>query len=167
MEALRNNPYLLISLVLALINFGLWGALFLAFRKYREKQRALLAGDHGATIEDLVLKHKKTLASHNKNLVQLGKLLEELVERNKLSVQRIGVVRFNPFANAGGQMSFALALLDGHDNGIVISSLHSREGTRIYAKPLEQGKASIPLTQEEQQAIENSKRDWRAYKKEV
>ena len=50
--------------------------------------------------------------------------------------QRVGLVRFNPFEDTGGNQSFALALLDAEGNGWVLSSLHARTGTRVYAKPI-------------------------------
>jgi hypothetical protein len=74
-------------------------------------------------------------------------------------MRRRGLVRFNPFAGTGGNQSFCLALLDGEDNGLVISSLHSREVTRIYAKPIKKGKsAGYQLSTEEIQAIKNAKK---------
>lgn len=108
-------------------------------------------------MEGLVLVHKRTLANHQKNLKEIGKILEELVEQNKLNIQKVGLVRFNPFADAGGNMSFTVALLDGRNNGIVVSSLHGREGTRIYAKNIDKGESKYRLTEEERQAIEKAR----------
>ncbi|MDQ7029441.1 MAG: DUF4446 family protein [Ardenticatenia bacterium] len=68
-------------------------------------------------------------------------------------VGRVGVVRFNPFQETGGDQSFSIALLDDHGNGVVITSLYTRDGTRIYAKPLEQGQSPYPLMDEEKEAI--------------
>lgn len=116
----------------------------------------LLAGGESQNLQEIVLKQKKTLLVHNKNLKELGKILAELVEQNKWNLQKVGVVRFNPFADTGGNISFALALLDRENNGIVISSLHSREGTRIYAKPIEKGKSTFHLTDEEMEAIDEA-----------
>lgn len=80
----------------------------------------------------------------------------EQIDNNALSyVQKLGMVRFNPFDDVGGDQSFCIALLDKHDNGLVISSLHSRTGTRIYAKPVKAGKGTkYSLSKEEQEAID-------------
>ncbi len=153
MELLRNNPYILAIGAVAVIDLVLLIILGWRFGGYQKKQAELLAGEGGANLQEIILGHKKLLASYNKNLRELGKILEELVENNKLNVQKVGIVRFNPFADTGGNMSFAMALLDGHNNGIVISSLHSREATRIYAKPVERGESKYPLTNEEKEAI--------------
>lgn len=83
--------------------------------------------------------------------------LDGLGKRSLGFVQKIGVVRFNPFSNTGGDQSFALAFLDGQDSGIVVLSLHGREGTRIYVKPIKVGKSLYELSKEEKQAIEEVK----------
>ncbi len=69
------------------------------------------------------------------------------------AMQRTGLVRFNPFEDTGGNQSFALAILDADGNGIVMSSLHSRTGTRIYAKALARGRAEAALSDEEGEAL--------------
>jgi len=148
-----ENPYFLIAAGLSIINTAVLVILFWLLHDFRKQHRQLVAGEEVPSIEEIVLKHKKTLATHNKNLKELGQILEELVEGNRLNIQKAALVRFNPFAEAGGNMSFALALLDGNDNGIVISSLHAREGTRIYGKPIENGQSAAHLTDEEKQAI--------------
>ena len=71
----------------------------------------------------------------------------------KHSMQWMGIVRFNPFRETGGAQSFALAIVDGHGNGVVLSSLHSRENTRVYAKALHNWESQHTLTDEEKQAI--------------
>ncbi|MGQ9457218.1 MAG: DUF4446 family protein, partial [Anaerolineae bacterium] len=67
--------------------------------------------------------------------------------------QHLGVGRFNPCPDPGGNQSFAIALVDGRGNGVVLSSLHAREGTRVYAKPLKKWESDYALTEEEKQAI--------------
>src|SRR3989344_3257935 len=157
MPFLPDNPYLATSLLLGVLNIILLAIFFWQFRVYQKRQNELVKGEEIPNLAEIVLKHKKTLATHNKNLKELGKILEELVESNRFNVQKTGLVRFNPFAEAGGNMSFTLALLDGNDNGIVISSLHAREGTRIYGKSIANGKSEYHLTEEEKLAINNAK----------
>lgn len=83
--------------------------------------------------------------------------LESEIKSNRLHLQRIGFKRFNPFTDTGGNQSFILSLLDENGTGIVISSLHSRENTRVYAKNIEGGKCSDQvLSKEEQQVIKDS-----------
>lgn len=70
------------------------------------------------------------------------------------SVQKVGLKRYNPYRDTGGDQSFSVALLDGRGNGLVLTSLHSRAGTRVFAKPVERGKeSSFPLSVEEQEVV--------------
>jgi hypothetical protein len=76
------------------------------------------------------------------------------VERQvPFSVSHVGVVRFNPFADKGGDQSFAVAFLDDHSDGVVFTGLHSRSEVRVYAKPIVGGTSTYPLTDEESEAI--------------
>jgi transcriptional antiterminator Rof (Rho-off) len=70
-----------------------------------------------------------------------------------LSLQKISMVRFNPFGDVGGDQSFSLAMLDGHDSGLILTSIHGRGGTRVYAKPVDLGKSKYSLSAEEKKAL--------------
>jgi len=77
-----------------------------------------------------------------------------VIERDLLgSFGRLGLVRFNPFEDTGGNQSFALAMLDGRGDGFVVSSLHARAGTRIYAKAIAKGASETALSAEEAEAL--------------
>jgi hypothetical protein len=68
-------------------------------------------------------------------------------------VQGVGVVRFDAFEDMGGHLSFSAALLDGHGDGVVLTSINGRQETRIYAKPVVGGTSQHNLSEEEQEAI--------------
>ena len=77
-----------------------------------------------------------------------------VLERDLLaSLGRVGLVRFNPFEDTGGNQSFALAMLDGRGDGFVVSSLHARAGTRVYAKAIAAGASEAALSDEEAEAL--------------
>lgn len=89
----------------------------------------------------------------------LKKELERLKEEGVNNIQKIGLVRYNPFSETGGNQSFVLAVLDGKDSGFVITSLHSRESTRVFAKPVKEGKeGGFEFSKEEIQAVLEAKR---------
>ena len=103
---------------------------------------------------------KELLAQFNdlkESLKKISKKLRELEKNSKFSVQGIGIVRFNPFKESGGDQSFSIALLDGNKDGVVITSLYGREGNRVFAKPIKRGKSEYLLTEEEKRAIEKAK----------
>jgi len=82
------------------------------------------------------------------------------IERNILQcVQKIGIVRYNAFDNVSSNLSFAIALLDGNDNGIVLNGIYSRETTTTYAKAIIKGQSKHTLSAEEIQAIDNAKKN--------
>ena len=109
------------------------------------------------TVFDGLLKNAEV---ESKKVSGLIKQIKALERENFYHIQKIGLVRFNPFAETGGDQSFSLAVLDNHDSGFVISSLHSRDTTRLYAKPVKKGKAvnQYELSKEEKQAIKSARK---------
>jgi len=92
-----------------------------------------------------------------KSFERISEELKNLKKEGKFAVQKVGIIRFNPFSGVGGDQSFSIALLDGNDNGMVITSLYTREGNRIYGKPIKNGGSEYLLSGEEKQAIEKAK----------
>ncbi len=93
-------------------------------------------------------------------LGEIDKKVESLLEsfnsleaKNKFSIQKIGVVRYNPFSNVGGNQSFTVALLDDNDDGVIITSLYNHNGNTVYAKPVKEGKSEYSLSHEEKEAM--------------
>lgn len=104
--------------------------------------------------EEILSCFKKLEGSFKK----ISQELEELKKENKFSVQKIGIIRFNPFNKGGGDQSFSVALLNDSDTGVVITSLFNGEESRIYGKPIKNGKSSYFLTKEEEEAIIEAKK---------
>jgi len=143
------------------IGLSLLGAFLLAWLAVLQRRldrmlreyRALMTGTEGGNLEEILRDHiaqvQRTTAEVD-DLAQLSQQMESALGR---SLQRVGVVRFNPFPDTGGDQSFAIALLDGHGDGIVISSLYGRTESRVYAKPVEGGESAYALSAEEREAI--------------
>jgi hypothetical protein len=108
-------------------------------------------------LEQVLVDQNRNITKITKDIASLSENLTDLSILNKNNIQKVGLIRFNPFDDAGGNMSFALALLNEHDDGIVISSLHGREGTRIYSKPIKAGVSDFKLTEEEMSAMKEAK----------
>ncbi|MFA5742820.1 MAG: DUF4446 family protein [Candidatus Paceibacterota bacterium] len=89
---------------------------------------------------------------------KLSVRLEKFEKAESCFFQKLGLVRFNPFKEMGGDQSFSLAMLDKEDSGFILTSLNSRQGNRIFAKPLDKGVSSYQLSEEEKQAIEQAKK---------
>lgn len=80
--------------------------------------------------------------------------LEQFKQKFAGTLQRVAVKRYNPYRDTGGDQSFSVALLDGRGDGVVITSLHSRAGTRVFAKSIKSGQEDkFPLSSEEQEVV--------------
>jgi len=145
--------------VLGAILVWLAGFSFL-FWRYTQHYRKLTIGVDKKELGEILEKVLADLGSEKKRTDRLFKNLEEISEKDKFHIQKVGLVRFNPFSETGGNQSFSLALLDGQDSGFILSTLHSRDQTRIYAKPIKNGKGKgFDLSKEEREAIEKAKND--------
>lgn len=100
----------------------------------------------------LDLREHEKVSTHE--LESLEKRIGTIEHELPRDIRKVGLVRYNPFSDAGGDQSFALAMLDEHKNGIIISSLYGREMNRMYAKRIENGESrKYQLTEEEKRAI--------------
>ncbi len=116
----------------------------------RYKKILALAEDADqATIVQLLSR----LEDQETRLKQSESLLSKLNASLPHSVRGYGLVRYSAFAGMGGNQSFSLALVDEQGGGIILSGLHGRDETRVYAKPLEQWHSSFSLSAEEQEAL--------------
>jgi hypothetical protein len=143
----------LVGLVLALL--GLGGVVFLLARQQRllGQYQHLMAGTSGGNLEQALNDHVTQVRETAAQVEAVDRLARRLEKAAYFSLQHMGVVRYNPFHDTGGDQSFAIALVDGHGNGVVLSSLHGRDATRVYAKPLQKWESTYSLTDEERQAI--------------
>jgi hypothetical protein len=118
----------------------------LRVRKLRRVLRVLQAGGRSDSTldegEDVV-----------RQLADVTKRVEDLELVARVSVQHVGLVRFDAFEDMGGHLSFAAALLDADGDGFILTSINGRQETRIYAKPIERGASRYHLSNEEQEAI--------------
>ena len=134
---------LLLSLILLI-----W--LFRLARHYN----SLTKGIEEKTLMNALVGIQKTLAEHEKTAVFVKGELQKLKEDGHLHLQNLVLKRYNPFSDTGGDQSFILALMDGNKDGVVITSLHSRENTRFYVKSVKGGVGiDHPLSDEEQKMI--------------
>jgi len=117
----------------------------------------LFKGTRGKDLEEVIQKELKDIKKLDRDYKDLLKISEKIHGIAARGIQKVGIVRFNPFQDTGGNQSFAIALLDYYNNGLVISSLHNREGTRVYTKPIKKGQSEYSLSEEEKEAITKAK----------
>lgn len=99
----------------------------------------------------------RDIEANTKDIDRLKKEIDDILRKDVYHIQKIGVLRFNPFADTGGDQSFVLAILDDRKTGVVLTSLHNRGITRWYAKNVKEGKGvDHELSAEEMKAIEQA-----------
>jgi hypothetical protein len=118
--------------------------------------RAMIDGTGVSDLETVISGLQQRAAGAEREIERLSGGLGRLEETVRLSAGRIGVVRYNAFADKGSDLSFAVAIVNEERSGVVLSGIHSREETFVYAKPVSGGESSYPLTPEERQAIEQA-----------
>lgn len=112
--------------------------------------------DGDRTLEETVVAYFKKLNATDKKLQEIRETYQYVSEIAATSLQKTAIVRFNPFRNTGGDQSFVLAMLDNHDSGFLLTSIHSREGTRVYIKPVSYGTSDYTLSNEESSALKQA-----------
>lgn len=157
--AFYAGPITLGMAALLLILLGVIAWLAARMRRLELHYRTLTAGTDGGNLEAVLEKHIGQVRETAARVQTLDGEVRHLARDNCGHVQHLGFMRFNPFRETGGDQSFVLALADGYGNGAVISTLHSRDATRVYAKPLAAWASSYPLTDEEQAVIRKARGD--------
>ncbi len=145
-----------ITLILAGLALILAGYCTWQIISINKLKKAFFAGGKALSLESVIYSLKQELQNSREQETALMQELNELKTKVTFAVQKVGLVRFNPFNDGGGNFSFSLALLDEHNTGIIITSMYGREQNRIYTKKIDQGKCEIKLTDEEQQAVEKA-----------
>jgi len=147
------NNINIVLLILNTLAFIWLGVLSYIYWSYFKDKKKITKEIKNKGVENFL---KEVFEKNNqieRDIYKLYKVSKDIKNIATKSISKEAVIRYNPFGDTGGDQSFSIALLDLKDNGIVISSLHSRSGTRIYAKPIISGQSSHNLTEEEKDVI--------------
>ncbi|HEX4744121.1 MAG TPA: DUF4446 family protein [Candidatus Limnocylindria bacterium] len=149
----RTVELALIALLVAVVALAVSVALvYRSQAMLRRRLRRLLTDGEGMGLDAIAADLEK-VDRLGERVDALNELQRDLERTGQRAVQRVGVVRFNPFTDTGGDQSFAIALLDALGNGLVVSSLHGRADTRVFAKQVRGGRSKHQLSTEEEEAI--------------
>lgn len=118
--------------------------------------KRIFAGTKAKNLEESLVVLGKKLKEIETNQEKIDKHLVTIDNRLNKSIRNIETLRFNPFVDAGGNQSFAVALLNDEGNGVVLSSLYARDRMSVFAKPIINGKSSFELTSEEKSVLDKS-----------
>ncbi|HEX7589306.1 MAG TPA: DUF4446 family protein [Anaerolineae bacterium] len=143
----------IVLLLLVLLLFGWIAFLEQRYQKLVGSFRMLMTGRGGADLEASLIDFVARMDRVEQLTHGMSTRVDAVEVQQPYHFQHLGVVRFNPFPDKGGDQSFVVAFLDAHSDGVVITSLSSRVDTRIYAKPVTGGQSTYALNDEEKQAI--------------
>ena len=157
LELLKTDTFLLILtgiVLLLIIGFIIVIAKFSSInKKYKTLMKKIGNGkDINETLENYMDK-VSSVELQNSEIMQYVTNLDKDMEK---CIQKIGIVRYSAFKDTGSDLSFALAMLDENNNGVVFNGIYSREMSNIYAKPVENGKSKYTISEEEQEAIDKA-----------
>lgn len=131
------------------------GAIWIVVTEKRLKR--FFIGKKAKDLEDTIIMLENEMAKINKTKETMQKDISTINTKLKKSIRGLETLRFNPFPDQGSNQSFAIGMLNEEGDGVVISSLYSRERMSIFAKPVKNGKSDYELSAEEKEILEKAK----------
>ena len=140
---------LILFLILLIMQIRLMGKFKKLYRTYERFMR----GKDMESMEETVLAQFERIEALEKSNEEKDRQIESIFENLQHVYQKTGLVKYDAFREMSGKLSYAVALLDKEDNGILVNSMYSREGCYSYVKTISGGKCSIEMSEEEQKAL--------------
>lgn len=138
----------IILIVLTVINIILLIGVNLKYIRFMKKL------GNGSNLDEMLREYLRDVKEIKKDNSEIKAYYTKLDSDMAACIQKVGLVRYNAFKDVGSDLSFAMALLDGNDTGVVLNGLYGSESSNIYAKPVKGGRSSYQLSEEEKYALE-------------
>ncbi len=157
MEFIKTETFLLILVaIMALLLIG-FIVMVTKFSKLNKKYKNFMQKlGNGKNLEEDLETYMYKVNKVEQQNAQIENEIKNMDNNISKCIQKVGMVRYNAFENTGSNLSFALALLDKNNSGVVLNGIFSREMSNIYAKPVENGKSTYTFSEEETQAIQKA-----------
>lgn len=152
---LENNLYPIVtSLIILLFISLIWNIILsIQYSMVNKRYKRFMKGTSGKNIEAMILEHLDSLKANEEKFTKIDTKFEGMQDQLDKCLQKHSIVRYNAFNDTGSDLSFSVALLDNFDNGISYTGIYGRNEFVGYAKPIEKGTSTYPLSVEEQMAI--------------
>ncbi len=155
MDFLKTDNFLVVMSVLVILLIIGFIIMIIKLSSINKKYKTFMKKlGNGENIEEDLENYIYRVERVEKENNQIRNLIDSLDSNMENCIQKIGMVRYNAFKDTGSNLSFALALLDEHNNGVVFNGIYSREMSNIYAKPVEKGQSKYTVSEEEKEAIQ-------------
>ena len=157
LEFLKTDTFLIINgIVLCILFIGFFIMLARLHSINKHYKTFLKKLGNGENIEEDLENYMYRVERVEKQNAEIKNLVDAIDANMDTCIQKIGIVRYNAFKDTGSDLSFALAMLDEKNNGVVLNGIYSREMSNIYAKPVQNGVSPYTVSEEEKQAIEKA-----------
>lgn len=151
---LNNNYITIVLLFINIIIFILYFNSYIKLKKYKKNNELIIKKlGNGRDILELLNENNKKVEGVELINKEIKKYIEELENKTDNCMQKVGFVRYNAFKDTGSELSFALAILNRNNTGIILNGIYSRETSNIYAKSIDNGKSEYRLSEEEAIAL--------------
>ena len=156
--SLGIDPFYLF-IVLFILQIVLIVLLVILNDKYKRLQKSyttFMKGKNGKNLERSIFKKFSELEGISELVKENEEKIQDIYKKMESHYQKVGIVKYDAFHEMGGNLSFALTMLDENDNGWIFNAMHSREGCYTYIKEIVKGESYIELSEEEQQCLEKA-----------
>ena len=152
-----DPAYIFLFLIaLIIILFVLYVNLSLKYDRLKNSYGAFMKGKNGKNLEESILDRFVEIDTLDKITKQNRQEVKECSRKFNNTLQKVGIVKYDAFNEMGGKLSFAIAILDGKNNGYIMNAMHSREGCYTYMKEIVGGESYVELSEEESEALDRA-----------
>ena len=155
LNALGIDPAYIFMFMLALfiILFVLYVNVTVKYNRLKTSYQTFMRGKDGKTLEESMMEKFQEAEAIIKVTKQNRLDIRDMKQKLDRNFQKIGIVKYDAFNEMGGKLSFAIAMLDGQNNGWIMNAMHSREGCYTYVKEIVKAESYVELAEEEAEAL--------------
>lgn len=158
LENIGIDPFYIFVIVffIQIVLFILLISANMKYNRLKASYSSFMKGKDGKNLEDSIferfdmLEELSEMARENRNNIR------DIYQKIENNYQKIGIVKYDAFHEMGGNLSFALTMLDQNNNGWILNAMHSREGCYTYIKEIVKGESYIELAEEERESLEKA-----------
>ena len=156
LTSLGITPAFIFLLLFVILLFLLYVNVTMKYNRLKSSYMTFMRGKDGKTLEESMKERFAEVDTILKVTKQNRSDIREINRRLEGNYQKLGIIKYDAFNEMGGKLSFALAMLDGKNNGWVINAMHSREGCYTYVKEIVKGESYVELAEEEAEALDKA-----------
>lgn len=147
---------LIVFLILIIILFVMFINVNMKYKRLKSSYASFMRGRDGKNLERSILEKFDELEEVETIAKKNSSDIKQLFREVQSDYQKVGIVKYDAFNEMGGNLSFAITLLDGNNSGFILNAMHSREGCYTYVKEIVRGESYIELAEEEAQSLEKA-----------